>query len=253
MINKHPNPQIINYNDFYMDHAFDSFPNRFQIFIYTENSDIQPGNEETIWNKPKEDAYRYPFLSADTTLYLSSTDAAANQVWLVNGLNDSYEFINDIVTLNGQNQVQVPTDFFRIYGVFNISATSPAGDVYLAESDTLTGGIPDTTSKIQMKINQDVNIGVNGTHTVRAGHEGYVFQLEGTVGKAKNINLFINLTVSGFAPFKIFPFRIFQSTFTFFKKIGFVMNEQTDLELTVASDDANTPVTAGLMVIEVPV
>ena len=57
----------------------------------------------------------------------------------------------------------------------------------------------------------------------------------------------------GFTPFKIYPFRIFQSSFKFFDRYGFVISGNADVELTTTTEDANTPVTAGFIAIEVTV
>ena len=217
--------------------------------IAGENPDVEPGAEETIWSQ----GGRLIPLTADTELYFSSTDAADDQVWTAIGLNNALEVVVGIATLNGQNQVQISEDMFRITRILNISSTSSAGNIYLAESDTLTGGVPDTASKIQMKS----RIGFNGESaafwTVRAGKTGYVNSMEGTVGKSKNVTIYINAIIPGIAEFKLFPFKIFQSAFKFFNPLGFEVEAGQTIEITATTDDPASPITVKLNIVEVDV
>lgn len=119
--------------------------------------------EETIWDQ----GGLYTYLTADTTLYASSTSASDTAVTLACfGVNDEYEQIVRTVTLNGQNQVELSGQMFRVLEIVVTGSTAPLGDIYIAESDTLTGGVPDTESKIKSKVILGNNKSKNGFYTV---------------------------------------------------------------------------------------
>ena len=99
---------------------------------------------QTVW--PLGGSYTY--LDSETTLYLSST--SSNDVGKdvkVSGLDGNLDPIQTIVTLNGNDQVSCG-DFYRVFETQGVNGTLE-GEVYCAELDTLTGGVPDTTSKIK--------------------------------------------------------------------------------------------------------
>lgn len=139
------------------------------------NLSIGNSTRETLWDQ----GGNYNWLTTDTELFVSSTSASDTAVTLaVVGLDDNYLEVTRVVVLNGQTQVAVVGDMFRIYALVVISDTTPLGEVYLAESDTLTGGVPNTASKIQSKIPLSAgevgiyasnNISHNGFYTVPAG------------------------------------------------------------------------------------
>ena len=105
----------------------------------------------------------YTYLTANTELFISSSNAGdTTQTVEMEYLDSTYAEKTVTATLNGQNQVSIATDVFRVQRCINSSGTDFAGDIYLAETDTLTAGVPDTASKIKDKIGS-----VNGSGTSR--------------------------------------------------------------------------------------
>lgn len=110
---------------------------------------LGPDKTRTVWDLATDVTY----LPADTQLFLSSTDAADTAVLvLVLGLDDTYTPVMRVVTANGLTQVALSGLMFRVNTAIVIGGTTPLGDLYIAETDTLTGGVPDTPSKIQSAI-----------------------------------------------------------------------------------------------------
>lgn len=130
------------------------------------------------------------FLSSATTVYVSSTSAAdtANQLVVV-GLDANYDDQIQFVTPTGQSQVAVPGTWTRIFNVANISSTSSQGDIYVAESDTLTGGVPDTSTKILAKMVQGNERTFSGTYTVPRNNTLFFYQF--TIFLNRGIDVFI--------------------------------------------------------------
>jgi hypothetical protein len=104
-------------------------------------------SEEDLWTAGGKET----LLTTGTTLYLSSTEAGADQTMLVEGLDENWDPYQASVALTGQSQVQVGNTggWTRVFNGFQISPDpSEGGDVYIAESDTLTAGVPDTAAKV---------------------------------------------------------------------------------------------------------
>lgn len=90
--------------------------------------------------------------STNSITHFSSTDVADTQVLRVEGMtisNGLLTFTVQNITLAGQTKTALTTPLARCTRIANTSsATSTLGDVYVYEDDTVTGGVPDTSSKI---------------------------------------------------------------------------------------------------------
>ena len=113
--------------------------------------------EEDIWTQGGKET----LLTSAATMYASCTDNTngVGQTYRVEGLDANWDTQYGQVVLNGNAQVAVTTltggaaTWTRIHRVYQTSATpNPVGDVYIAETDTLTGGVPNTASKIHANI-----------------------------------------------------------------------------------------------------
>lgn len=189
--------------------------------------------EETIWDQ----GGIYDYLSADTTLYVSSSDVGDTDVDLtIFGMTDDFVEVVRTVNTNGQNQVPITGDLFRIFFIVVSGAIAPLGDLYIAESDSLTGGVPDTAAKIKAKIIQ----GKNATHmaniTIPAGHIGIITTAVYSAGKGDEI-IFRPITRPNggvFASNSEFP--VYQSS-PEFKLNGVSFPAGTDIEVRGKADN----------------
>jgi len=69
------------------------------------------------------------------------------------GADAQYTFVAQTVTLTGTTKATLGTPLARVSRVYNVSATTWVGDIYVYEDDdTGTPGVPDTGSKIHMKV-----------------------------------------------------------------------------------------------------
>jgi len=173
---------------------------------------------ETLWDQGGE----YNYLSADTQLYISSSSAADTSVLVrVEDMTDDHERITYTVAVNGQTQVALPGLSFRPQQLLTLlGSATPVGDLYLAESDTLTGGVPNTPSKIQSKIPLSTgdsgdfasdNITHNGFYTVPAGKRLHSLTYLGTSAKGDDIRADLRVRANGGAWLSIFNNWAYQS------------------------------------------
>lgn len=180
--------------EFLLEVSKGNVPGHSMVTVIGSNPSLGSTVTETVW----DGGGTYTYLTADTTLYISSSSASDTAVTvLITGKDDNYNVITDTVTANGQTQVAISTQFFRVEIVQVIGSTAPVGTLYIAETDTLTGGIPDTADKIKAIVPLSAtdagtpfasdNISHNGFATIPAGHTWYA--LSAQVYVEKNIDV----------------------------------------------------------------
>lgn len=138
-------------------------------------------NEEDIW----EVGGVYTFLAAPAILFASCTLASTNTV-TVEGLDENWHIQIKEVTLDGQNQVALPGLWLRVHRAFNDTGTNLTGDVYIAETDDLTAGVPDTATKIKLFIAQAEQQTQHALYTIPANKTGYLVRIRWDIETAKS-------------------------------------------------------------------
>jgi len=176
--------------DFLLEVSKGNVPGHSMVTIIGSTPNLMEGMTQTVWDVSRS----YVYLTADTTLYISSSNALDTAVTVVvTGKNDLHESIVDIVVTNGQNQVALNSQFYRVEVATVVGPNSPLGDLYIAESDTLTGGVPDDLDKVKTKIPlsgldagtpfASDHISHNGFATIPAGHTWYALSVQAYVEK----------------------------------------------------------------------
>lgn len=183
------------------------------------------------------------YLSDNTQLYASSTEGADNQTFFIGGIDEDFNVVSRLVTLNGQNQVALDGLIYIITQATNVSPTPHAGDVYIAQADSLTGGKPNTDSKIQSKILARQGQSHDAVFTVPVGKQAILSDLEGSIGKGKDTSVYIKFKAETTAFIYAPPFELYQNPYGFGKK-GFLVNEKTIIEISLISRSTGTPITA---------
>ncbi len=208
------------------------------------NMQVGTTGTETLWDQ----GGNYKFLSADTPLYVSSTDPldTAVTVTLV-VLDDTYTEQTLTATTNGQNQVAFNGSAFRIVSGVVTSAVSPVGDLYIAEADTLTGGVPDTPDRIQGKVPRAMltdgtfidagtpyasdNVIHNGVITVPAGKTLHLINIQVNTGKNQDVTFSGRVRRDGTEVFtNRNPIPLYQRTVDLIFNIPLPFPERTDIE-----------------------
>lgn len=211
-------------------------PGQAIVNIEGANPDMSLGVSETLWDPTGTISY----LAADTTLYLSSTNASDTNVLVIGfGLDDNYNEIIGFATANGQSQVAFDVDFFRPHEFVVTGTTEPLGDLYIAETGTLSGGVPTNVAKIKSKIIQGKNITENGFYTVPAGKTVHGNVVNFFASKGEEIIYNPRIRGEGETFFlSIGTFPIYQSAIELSLK-GISITEKIDLEYRGTSDNDN--------------
>ena len=107
-----------------------------QVQLFGFNRTIET-DYETVWNNG---GGIYTFPTEPLTMTLVSTSAVDTMPVLIQGLDENYQPIDDIVTLNGTTAVTTSIPFFRINNAV-ILAGENAGDISITNGGTTYGYI----------------------------------------------------------------------------------------------------------------
>lgn len=137
-------------------------PGHSVIFMIGVAPDLDAGDGSiAIW----DNKFDYTPFTGDTEMFLSSSNAADTMTVRVSGLDTNFDPKTVDLALTGQTQASLGI-FRHVQRAYVLGTVTPAGDVYIAASDTLTAGVPNTQSKVKSKIIQGHNITHNGFYMV---------------------------------------------------------------------------------------
>lgn len=177
-------------------------------FSFSSSTSQVTSTETTIW----DNSGRYIFLSSDTQLYVSSTDSGDTvQTIVVNGINNAGALTTVTATINGQTQVALSGLIENVFSAIVLSSTEPLGDIYIAETDTLTAGVPDTASKIKGRIKQGENATDNGIRVVPADNIMELYAVKFSSGKNDDFTFNIRVTPVGNVPIRTIEIKNYQA------------------------------------------
>jgi hypothetical protein len=179
--------------------------------------------EEPIWDGNSN--YVYP--SSAAVLGVVGTSTTDNSQITIQGVDADYNFVSNIVTLNGTTSVNTSASYLRAYRAFVSDDNEPAGDVTIRHSGTTVAKILEGEGQTLMAI-----------YTVPAGFTGYLYQLNvgsGTESQNKYVTFKLRTREQGGIfrtkqKFNVQGGNIIQE-FDFPLKI----TEKTDIELTAQS------------------
>lgn len=227
--------------DFFLDIAKGNVPGSSIQFILGNNPGVTLANiDEVAWDQ----GGTYTYLSAAATLNVSSSSALdIGQTIVVVGLDGDYNEVIRIGVLNGQNQVALDGPLLRVHLAQNFSGTDLVGDVYIAETDTLTLGVPDDVTKIKGKIRLGKGITRQFTYTVPAGKSLYITEQVLILGKNFDVDAAFRLRALGGVFVTTINALMYQTITNVHLSAPFTVAEKSDFEARYQSPSAGTPFT----------
>lgn len=164
------------HEDFTLQVARGQIAGHRSVIVFGFNPDVDT-SECTVW--PRAGLLQHPATAVQLLVSSTSTnDTSAGtgaRTVMVSGLDNNYEEISEVVTLNGQTAVTTTQSFLRINYAAVASAgstRSAAGDIYFG-AGTVTAGVPATVYDI---IKFNYNNTITGHYTIPAGHTAYLVQ-----------------------------------------------------------------------------
>jgi hypothetical protein len=121
-----------------------------------------------FWDGPTEDyIWTDPAINRIDTI--SSSNASDTLDVFINGLDENWVLVDQIVTLDGQNKVGLNPELIRFNTATTAFSGNLAGEVYIYEDTPITLGVPDDPTKVKGYIDPAKNISNNLHFSVPAG------------------------------------------------------------------------------------
>jgi len=124
---------------------------------FGKSAELSADTMETIWAFGGHETY----VQGNLIDSISSSNAADNEeIYLEchtvegTGTDQKFTFMTQVVTLDGQNRVPLPTPVARVSTVYNNNGTELAGAVYVYEDTAITSGVPQDSTKVHEYIPQ---------------------------------------------------------------------------------------------------
>ena len=155
---------------------------------------VAGASREAIWDGANLTGITdYTYMAAASTLYISSDAAGDGQVYEVQGLDGNYAKKTVNVTASGLTFVALTGTWIRVFRVKNMGATDNAGNIYISDDNTDTGGgadgIPDTLTNVKAMIQIGHNQTLMSIYTVPAGTTAYMTRWTATTAKGDDVEL----------------------------------------------------------------
>jgi len=237
-------------SDFFFEMANGNIPGLTQGTVAGNNPGLSADTEESVNNIRLETGTGavYTYLTTDTTVYISSSNANDTQIIALVGFDDTFTAVVRIATLNGQTPVAFSGDIFRVTAIAIISSPQVAavGNIYLSTDNTdITAGVPNTLSKVLAKIDTGGTQGTLANRTISATQKAYLFNIVFNSSKSTDADIILRFRTApddDFAPAP--PFQVFQNTDTVNQIIGTPLPAKTDIDITAISPTAGSKITA---------
>jgi len=124
------------------------------------------------WSKIFDIGYKLDITSSSTADTAAGTGL---QTLIVYGLDDDYNPLTEVVTMNGQTIVQTANEFRRVFAAYMLTTgtgNQNAGDIYFMKTGTggtYTAGVPGTLSSGAAKMLAGDNLAYSGVWTAPRG------------------------------------------------------------------------------------
>ena len=124
---------------------------------FGKSKELNAGVLETVWPVGGNEVY------VDTNAIDSISSSNANDTQEVymechtvegTGEDQKFTFMTQVVTLNGQNRVPLPSPVARVSRVYNNNGTELQGQVYVYQDTTINNGVPTDITKVHAVIPQ---------------------------------------------------------------------------------------------------
>lgn len=131
---------------------------------------------------------QYSFLSVGTELFLSSSSTDTQEV-VIEGLDGDGLAKSLTIAMTGQTPVSIG-EWLRVERSYNKGSVDLTGDYYIAESDTVTAGVPQTPSKVKMMVIQAQQQSESAIKTIPANKYGLFWEwwISALKGGAKTVD-----------------------------------------------------------------
>lgn len=215
-------------------------------------STVIDGTNYPIWNVAANRTY----LTTASVMKISSSSASdissnsGARTVFVEGLDQNYEPISEIVVLNGQTAVDTVKSYLRVQHMTVVTAGSGGKNVGVlyAGTGTVTAGVP---AVIHELVPIGFNTELSGVYTVPAGYTAYLYQ--GGLTSQANGNNFLTATLAYSnqgSPWATPAVTVFSSDMVKYDfTYPLVLPEKTDIEARASVSAGTSSVTSFFFIV----
>jgi len=153
---------------------------------FGKSAELTSNTLETIWSYGGNETY----ISDNLIDSISSSNAADNEeIYLEchtvtgTGTDQKFTFMTQVVSLNGQNRVPLPSPVARVSTIYNNNGIELLGSVYVYQDTPLTNGVPQDRTKVHAHIAQGFQQSFKAATTFS---DGDYYILTGGFGSVSN-------------------------------------------------------------------
>lgn len=221
-----------------------------RLLKFGENKDVDQAYE-TVMTLPSgvtEETY----VSDNLITQVSSSNADDLGDFVVQGHTISggvFTYVSQTVTLTGQVAANLTTPLARVQRGWNAGSTPLFGNVYVAQTDTLSGGVPDTAAKVHLIVNAGEDQSLKAASTTADGEWLLVTKIYASISdKSASSDAVVDFRIR-------LPGGVFRTSFKDAVSMGSkldmsirpfsIVPPNSDILVRALGNQNNTPVAAG--------
>lgn len=139
--------------------------------------DIDPGDGQIYTYGSGLVKQKIAFPTGEVSLFISSSNDTDVGVVRVQYLDSNFAEQTVDITLTGQTEQTVGTDYFRIRDLRSLTGVVPIGDIYLYTTTGNTAGVPDTLASVQAGMEANTGRCADLIYTPKAGTKGFITEI----------------------------------------------------------------------------
>jgi hypothetical protein len=214
----------LNYENSYFAIAKGEVSDSSVVFLSGHNLDADPNTmPETVWNVGGV----YPWTAwngGNKRLYIASSSASDTHEILLNGLDNNYNPISEVITLTGTTYVaSALSSYYRLNSAIYLDGNaSNVGNITIrigSASGTIVGLIEDTEGSTSMSI-----------YTVPAGYTAYSVYGDFSCNKGEAARLVAKWRFFGSSFITVYATEIFQQFIVAAPPVAGAIPEKTDID-----------------------
>ena len=191
------------------------------------------------------------YASGNTIDTISSSNSGDTQAVVIEGhtlSGSDLTFVVQNATLTGQSKVVLSTPLYRCSRLYNNGSTNFTGNIYVYEDDTTTTpGVPDTATKIHLKVDPTKNQSEKASTSFSSVDYGIITEVYGGVTSKRVATAEFNLQVREFG-------KVFRTILNWSSTQGdtrvklnphIVISPNSDVRIVAKSNTADTEVIGG--------
>ena len=165
-------------NGVWLQHAIEVIEGTYGdvVSVQAKDKDLLKFGRNKLVNSSKSTLMTLPtgtdnetYVSTNIITQISSSSGSDTGDVIIEGHTTSggvFTFVTQTITLTGQTLAPLTTALARVSRVVNDGSTDLVGNIYVAETDTLSSGVPDTDAKVHLIVTAGLNNSEKGATTI---------------------------------------------------------------------------------------